>query len=426
VAVQGELRDRALGGLAHKIRQRAETDERPGTTVSQLLGQSGAWPASLVRDAEHALRHATRQQPRRRKSPGVQRCSLLRGQVTAVCAAPGSGDLFVGFNSGGLVGYRPGSGSAVAFPSYAWRVSSLATDPHGDHLLVLYTEENGALHLQGYRRGEYGSYLATVWRKFTRVAPGPIASPPCLTPLANEGGIPAGGLWDGRTLFLLRGADFLPELRWTLPFPAEDFTTAFIGATRTPLRTLASTVLMSTEAIWLCDATAALEASPLSAGSSLPDSRPAESLPEPAGAPCYHPIRLSWLGLGPEDGWLDTLVHSWLSSHPTHLELAGVDAARVLHHSAFQLALGSDGPGVRTTRVSDCPYRAAALLRPGRIAGIAANGVAWLSTTGTHLVATGWTPGDLADALAGFVIPGTNELLIVGREGDLVRVSLPA
>jgi hypothetical protein len=423
-AVQGELRDRALCGLASRIRQRAETDERPGTTISVLLGQSGAWPAALVRDAEHALRNATRQQPRRRRNPGVQRSSLLSGPVTAVCAAPGSGDLFVGFASGGLVGFRPGTGGQVVFPSYIWRVSSLATDPHGDHLLVLYTEDNGSLHLHGYRRGEDGSYRATVWRSLSRVSAEPIASPPCLTPLANEGGIPAGGLWDGRTLFLLRGADFLPEVRWTLPFPAEDFATAFIGGTRTPLQSLLSTLLLSTEAVWVCDSTTATR-TPATAGASLAAVPEASRPLEIPGAHCYHRIRLIWFGLGPEDGRLETPVYSWQSSHPTHLELTGVDTEGILYHSALQLALASEGPGIRTCRVSDRPYRAAVLVRPGRVAGIAANGVAWLSTTGTHLVATGWTPADLADALAGFVSPGTNELLIVCREGDLVRVVLP-
>jgi tetratricopeptide (TPR) repeat protein len=415
-AAQGELRDRALQGLAHKIRQRAETDERPGTTISVLLGQSCAWPAALVRDAEHALRNATRQQSRRRRSPGVQRCSLLSGRVTAVCAAPGSGDLFLGFASGGLIGFRPGTGNQVVFPSYAWRVCSLATDPHGDHLLVLYRENNGSLHLHGYRRHEDGSYRATVWRSLSRLPDEPIVSPPRLIPLANEWGIPAGGLWDGRTLFLLRSGDFLPEARWTLPFPAEDFATAFIGGTRTPLVSLLSAVLMSTDAVWVCDSTAA-QMTPVVQEAS----HPLEILDNQ----CYQPIPLGWFRSSPEDGWLETPVHSWLASHPTHLELAGVDAGGILYHSALQLALTSEGPAIRTCRVSDRSYRAAALVRAGRVAAIAANGVAWLSTTGTHLVATGWTPADLPDALAGFVSPGTNELLIVCREGDLVRVALP-
>jgi tetratricopeptide (TPR) repeat protein len=59
-ALRDDLRDRALGGLAGKLRQRAAEGGGPGNVVSMLLGQSGLWAPALVRDAEVALRAAKR------------------------------------------------------------------------------------------------------------------------------------------------------------------------------------------------------------------------------------------------------------------------------------------------------------------------------------------------------------------------------
>src|SRR5262249_9031923 len=52
--IRDELRDRALLGIAVKLRQRAAIETRPGTVVSNLLGRSGAWAAAVVTDAQMA------------------------------------------------------------------------------------------------------------------------------------------------------------------------------------------------------------------------------------------------------------------------------------------------------------------------------------------------------------------------------------
>jgi hypothetical protein len=46
-SVRDELRDRALMGIAAKLRQRAAVEERPGHLVAAMLGRSGPWKCGL-------------------------------------------------------------------------------------------------------------------------------------------------------------------------------------------------------------------------------------------------------------------------------------------------------------------------------------------------------------------------------------------
>src|SRR5262249_34800534 len=82
------LRDRALLGLANKMRQRADSEVRPGTVVSSLLGRSGQWPAAVVSDAEFAFKSAVgSERPRARELAESNRVRLHDGTVTAACFA---------------------------------------------------------------------------------------------------------------------------------------------------------------------------------------------------------------------------------------------------------------------------------------------------------------------------------------------------
>src|SRR5262249_43000452 len=103
-AVRDELRDRALRGLALKLRQRAGAEARSGTVGSALLGRSGAWPATVVSEAEYARKAAVRRNGPPGERRGDRRPStqvvLGTGEVTATCAAPQGGVVFLGFAGG--------------------------------------------------------------------------------------------------------------------------------------------------------------------------------------------------------------------------------------------------------------------------------------------------------------------------------------
>src|SRR5262249_7936977 len=59
------------------------------------------------------------------------------------------------------------------------------------------------------------------------------------------------------------------------------------------------------------------------------------------------------------------------------------------------------------------------------VAGVHCGGAAWFRPGRERLRQVAQTQGDFSDAVACFGVPGTNELLVVGRRGDIVRVPVP-
>ena len=110
-AMREELRDRALLGLAAQLRRRARPGEKAMGIASKLLGSQGGWPAAVVSDASFAVAAATRRtapdEPRTPADPAIRRFRVGSGIVAAVAAAPGSGEVFLGFEGGEVFGLRP-------------------------------------------------------------------------------------------------------------------------------------------------------------------------------------------------------------------------------------------------------------------------------------------------------------------------------
>jgi hypothetical protein len=65
------------------------------------------------------------------------------------------------------------------------------------------------------------------------------------------------------------------------------------------------------------------------------------------------------------------------------------------------------------------------ILASGLVAGVHRGGVSWYRTGRERLRLVAQTQGEFGDAVACFGIPATNELLVVCREGDVVRVPVP-
>jgi hypothetical protein len=70
-------------------------------------------------------------------------------------------------------------------------------------------------------------------------------------------------------------------------------------------------------------------------------------------------------------------------------------------------------------------YLAVALLGPVRVAAVRRNGVDWLRRERGQLLPWTTTALDVPSAVACFHSPMTNELLVVSRDGWLVRVPVP-
>src|SRR5262249_51735224 len=161
-----DLRDRALRGLADKLRPHAHLDRRPGTTVSALLGQSGAWKAALVSDADFAFKAALKKKAKTPPTPRMDdrlvRFRVHTGEVSAVCAAPHSGRVFLGFVNGALAGFDPLHNlSITSFDVPAQGpVVSLATDDRAKWLIALSkdTPETTALVSLGWSGTAFQNY----------------------------------------------------------------------------------------------------------------------------------------------------------------------------------------------------------------------------------------------------------------------------
>ncbi|MEJ7680213.1 MAG: hypothetical protein WKG06_20630 [Segetibacter sp.] len=69
--------------------------------ASKLLGSQGGWPAAVVSDASFAVAAATQRtapdDPRTPADPAIRHFRVGSGIVSAVAAAPGSGEVFLGF-----------------------------------------------------------------------------------------------------------------------------------------------------------------------------------------------------------------------------------------------------------------------------------------------------------------------------------------
>jgi hypothetical protein len=383
-----DLRDRALLGLTRKLRQGAAEGVR-GALVSQLFGISGMWEPAFVRDADMAVRAMAR--PAAIRPPGpppkpagkpreAARRSTYRGQVTAVCAAQESGDLFLGFSGGTVAHFDPRRSTVTTWQRGPGDVTGLAVDAQGQALVVARRLGPGVALLSSYRAQGTACEL---------LARGSVDTPvmPHLTPIACSRSERLVGVWTGSELELRGFADLVVNER------VEAGGTRDLALIRDGWATLvlADSVLIVTD-----------NELHFTAG----------GLPDKLALPVFNPSKLH------EDG---APLVSWLMPERTQLEMAFVDGEGVLHWLSVRVT-GTD-PAVLAHHVSaEERYRCAALVHPGRVAGVHRGGVAWLACGERRFVWRGHSAVDLPDAVACFASALPGELLVVCAEGDVVRV----
>jgi len=110
-----------------------------------------------------------------------------------------------------------------------------------------------------------------------------------------------------------------------------------------------------------------------------------------------------------------------------HLEIAGVDEDDSIHWT--ELDYGHEEGVVLGGGASNAEWKyvAAALIRPGLVAGVTREGIVWLRRNGHRLQSNGtMTMASLENAVACAVSLPARELLVICREGAVVRVPLPS
>ena len=120
-------------------------------------------------------------------------------EVTAICWAPESGDIFLGFASGEVACFRPLRGEVTYLPKQDEPVASLAASSNGDMLAVLRMEEMGKGCLSCFcLTGKTGDYQSVASQEIRSANSASFLSPL----LAGENDLFI-GLWTGGRLQFL-------------------------------------------------------------------------------------------------------------------------------------------------------------------------------------------------------------------------------
>jgi hypothetical protein len=396
------LRDRALLGLANKLRQRADAETRAGTVVSALLGRSGQWPAAVVSDGEFAFKAAVSRGALApvRDLPESNRICLRKGTVTAVCFERGGDVLFVGFADGTLTAFTPGApGQPTLRPmlsSYLMHgpgtVVALATNPGCESVVVVVENQVGGRALRRYTRERNNPYALRYTLGHNRPLPG---EGPCdLSPVMDLEGRSSFVLRDGETLQFLDGPELVPDMEYPLQARSGDF--LVVGWCASYAHGPGLIVNDGTSFRWV---------------SVLNDSDEVELA--------------RWSPRLSADSPLRNPPVSCLHKEQGRLELAGLAASGELCWSDIDPAAEHPVSAELRLPASPVPRRAVTLVGRGHLAAVNERGVDWLRASGKSLSVTATTRASLPDAVACFFCAASNELLVVCCRGDVVRVPKP-
>jgi tetratricopeptide (TPR) repeat protein len=107
------LRDRSLIALAAQMRRRVHSTMPAGQMVSNMLPASASWSAAQRSDAEHAVKVATKGIYKLKEELPPANSIRIKARtqvVTAVAWCTSSSELFLGFESGEVICFRPMGG----------------------------------------------------------------------------------------------------------------------------------------------------------------------------------------------------------------------------------------------------------------------------------------------------------------------------
>jgi tetratricopeptide (TPR) repeat protein len=374
--IADEVHDRALLGIARKMKQNLTASPGQVRGLANMLKDSSVWPVPLVGDSEYALQRASkRSMLRRTVYPSVQ---VGRSTVTAVCQLPIGNELFLGFENGDVVGFQSATNAVQLLTREGGPIRALAVDPNKTHLLILSDQGPDKVCLRtvsceiGYR--SIANTLQTVQGP-PRLATSALNSQAVLTLLQH------GSVFCYFTL---------PNLVGTHSFEidfAGSFASAVFHGTFDPkiYRRLVIPIVNGMADIYL-------------------EGRVIRS------------IVLGW-----EPGAIET---NTLKQPPLHvvqiepglLQITGLDDRGGLHRSTFYLEHGD--ADTLSFRGSE-RYSAFGCVRSDLLAGVHINGIDW------------WTPGRVkpvqtkaafTNPVAALPLPDAGEVLIVEADGKLTRV----
>jgi tetratricopeptide (TPR) repeat protein len=390
-SIRDDVRDQALLGVTTKLRQRVASERYPGDIASRYLGSSGVWAAPVVSDGQYAVKAAVKRPVER---PSVPQHPALRtgtGNVVAVCTAVTSGDVFIAFDSGDLVCFRPSS-SDIRFVRTGWLefgISSLAVDAEGKFLVMMESRRS---------RAEEGGRLTSFVRR-------------------SDGLFERHHVWD------------MPrEPHWLTPAVAED--PYHVGVwDGTDFRVVSTKILAPIGEVPVgpncCGALLMLENndnSPLCLFHWHENLLFCSHSPNEEGT--Y--VGLSWQPPSLRNTTGSPVAFDWRRSG-RNLELAGIDEQGNVRWSRVSVAEKKlIEEASNTGRFLDEGYRTTAIVRPGVIAAVGKSRIDWLRT-GQQFFPAANTPLPVGPAIVACCASLlTGEVLLVRSDGTIDRIAVPA
>jgi hypothetical protein len=416
--LRDDLRDCALLGLANKLGQRAESGTRSADAVSRLFG-AGAWPAPVVSDAQHAWKAGPRPAEPARPA-AVTSVQVGRGTVTAAGFALGTGEIVLGYEDGALACFRPATGEIVYPPldpsavprGYPVRGVAVAT---GARIIAALRSSPRSLNsLSIYARGADGRYE----RRNTMSWHGYVATwlAPTILPGERDGVFAAGDLNERgmdhevqiiNELRIIRGPRIVATLDLSACFPDEDFRHGLLLPLASSSQPERVHFLLFARGKAVCRAVVRL------------------------GQDCFletHLCGQRQLPWGPhrlEGTSLAKPILAWWESGPDRVELVGLGQNGTVYWSRLRTEPPLE---VEMTNVAVRPdsYLAATLVRSGLVAAVARSSIDWLGAGSGDFRRHTSTKVFLPTAVACFPSDATHELIVVCKDGVVVRVPVPA
>jgi len=388
-ASQAEVRDRALNGVANKLRQRAARADGS----AQLLARSDAWSAATISDAGFALR-ATLQKRKTSSGPRsaesvVTNLRLCGGPVGPCAWAAASSTLFVTTVDGGIRSFSPERGSADVDVREGLPVA-IAVSEDGRYLAVqaATSGEGGAqATLSSYVRRDDGK-----WRLCRRIG---VAPGEDWLAMSGAGGthLLAAPLSGG---YRVLGADSLAPRIVPGP-PPPNF------AVERPFLLRAQP--KDGPASWLLLMFAARSA------------------------------YFRWLEASPGQ-WFEAALHwqpnlplagglSVLRTGADTAEVAGLNEFGSLYWSRLEFASGGFGRAESRVVAAQGDYLCCTLCGPGQIAAVGRSSVGWFIRQGENFTFKAAVKINAQQAVSCHFSDGTRELIILSADGNLQLVPAP-
>ena len=396
-----ELLDRALLGLAGKTRQRIANRTFAGG-ASGMLGATAVWPPAVVSDADFALKRATSVPVAPRGQ--VRHAAVVRARaripvVTAVCRAPGSGIIVLGFESGEVVLFKPLLDEILPVSREDHAVLSLAVSPDADTLVVLSGSDLAGTFLAGYARNT--GYRMTSVQPF---ASAQALSNLVLCPLLVGEAEPLVGLWDHAELRFLRMPRLLQEGQWMA----------------VELNLVPTAALLLPSSAGQVDGRLPLDLF-LFAGRQVGYAR--GPVMTSKLVPTWKP--LGWYPNPPSGSTLQVAPLSWLPAGQDAIEFAAVGYGGMLCWARVAFPGGKLGEVKKAGRSPAQPCLAVTLVKPGLVAAVTAKAVHWFRIAGRGFTQCAEWPEAFPDAVACFSHQAGNELIVVCGDGTVARVPAP-